>query len=249
MLNLLAQIDPKTAEVAVVHVEKQPWVAVVVCLAAICLTMVVGLVWIMRSVGPWIERREKSAQDHISGLLAARGKESERDLQQVTEKIGLSLENKIERVGDSVANVRQDLARIAAKIGVAGVILLLLTGSITSAQVQRGAQVRAATLPDLGVAPRGELARVGTGDPGTTPAPGKLPPPGPVRKDCDPRSCKPPSYCARGECQGSARKPAPTKLAGQVHSPSSYAVRESWQDSCPEPMPERLSDELWLSRL
>lgn len=95
----------------------------------------------------------------------------------------------------------------------------------------------------------GELARVGTGDPGTTPAPGRLPPPGPVRKDCDPRSCKPPSYCSRGECQGAARKPAPTKLAGQPSSPSSYAARAAWQDAEPEAFPERLSDELWLSRL
>lgn len=244
MLNLLAQIDPKTAEVAVVHVEKQPWVAVVVCLAAICLTMVVGLVWIMRSVGPWIERREKSAQDHISGLLAARGKESERDLQQVTEKIGLSLENKIERVGDSVANVRQDLARIAAKIGVAGVILLLLTGML-SANVPVTARASRAA-PGLPV-PALE-AKVGTTDPGQPlPAPGRAP--GPVKKDCDPQTCKPPARCERGSCVGSARKPAPTKLAGQASSPSSYAVRESWQDSCPEPMPERLSDELWLSRL
>ena len=242
MLSLLAQIDPKTAEVAVVHVEKQPWVAVVVCLAAICLTMVVGLVWIMRSVGPWIERREKSAQDHISGLLAARGKESERDLQQVTEKIGLNLENKIERIGDSVANVRQDLARIAAKIGVAGVILLLLTGSITSAQVQREAPVR------VGLTRTGELARVGTGEPGVTPAPGKLPPPGPVRKDCDSTTCKPPGRCERGQCVGSARKPAPTKLAGQAMGASSYAVRAAWQDTEPEAFPERLSDAQWLAQ-
>lgn len=246
MLSLLAQIDPKTAEVAVVHVEKQPWVAVVVCLAGICLTMVVGLVWIMRSVGPWIERREKSAQDHISGLLAARGKESERDLQQVTEKIGLNLENKIERIGDSVANVRQDLARIAAKIGVAGVLLLLLTGSITSAQVQHPAQVRAAKIPDLGVTRHGELARVGTGDPGTTPAPGRVTPPGPVRKDCDSTWCKPPSRCSRGECVNSARKPAPTKMAGQL-GPSSFAVRAAWQDTEPEAFVERQSDAQWLA--
>lgn len=95
----------------------------------------------------------------------------------------------------------------------------------------------------------GELARVGTGDPGTTPAPGKLPSPGPVRKDCDPQTCKPPARCERGQCVGSARKPAPTKLAGQASPPSSYAARESWQDSCPEPFAERLSDELWFSRL
>lgn len=100
----------------------------------------------------------------------------------------------------------------------------------------------------LSSAQAGELARVGTGDPGTTPAPGRTPP-GPVKKDCDPRTCRPPSQCRNGECQGSARKPPPTRIAGQASSPSSYAVRAAWQDSEPEAFPERLSDELWLSRL
>lgn len=214
MISMLAQIDPKTAEVAVVHVEKQPWVAVVVCLAGICLTMVVGLVWIMRSVGPWIERREKSAQDHISGLLAARGKESERDLQQVTEQIGLKLENRIERVGDSIANVRQDLARIAAKIGVAGVILilLLLTGSITFAQVQRRAQVRAVEL-----AKAGELARAG--DAASTKG-------GPYKgRPCTP-VCIRPSVCEDGRCTAATRKPTPPKPG-----PHSAAELPAWADA------------------
>lgn len=228
MISMLAQIDPKTAEVAVVHVEKQPWVAVVVCLAAICLTMVVGLVWIMRSVGPWIERREKSAQDHISGLLAARGKESERDLQQVTEKIGLNLENKIERVGDSVANVRQDLARIAAKIGVAGVLLLLLTGSITSAQVQRPAQVRAVGLTKIGELTRaGELARAG--DVSSTKG-------GPYKgRPCIP-SCVRPSVCEDGRCTAATRKPVPPKPG-----PHSAAELPAWADAS---TPDRPGDSL-----
>lgn len=111
-------------------------------------------------------------------------------------------------------------------------------------------QVKPAPSSDLWFcsAQAGELARVGTGDPGTTPAPGRISP-GPVRKDCDPRTCRPPSYCSKGECQGSARKPPPTRIAGQASSPSSYAVRAAWQDSEPEAFPERLSDELWLSRL
>lgn len=91
-----------------------------------------------------------------------------------------------------------------------------------------------------------ELVRVGTGEPGVTPPPGRTAP-GPVRKDCDPRTCKPPVRCERGECVGAAKKPAPTKLAGQVGAPSSFAVRASWQDSEPEPMPERQSDAQWLS--
>lgn len=95
--------------------------------------------------------------------------------------------------------------------------------------------------------PRGELAKVGTGDPGQTPAPGRTPP-GPVRKDCDPLTCKPPARCERGQCVGSAKKAPPTKLAGQL-GPSSYASFAAWQDSCPEPFAERLPDALWLSRL
>jgi len=94
----------------------------------------------------------------------------------------------------------------------------------------------------------GELARVGTGEPGVTPAPGKLPPPGPVRKDCDSTTCKPPGRCERGQCVGSARKPAPTKLAGQAMGASSYAVRAAWQDTEPEAFPERLSDAQWLAQ-
>lgn len=93
-----------------------------------------------------------------------------------------------------------------------------------------------------------ELARVGTGEPGVTPAPGKLPPPGPVRKDCDSTTCKPPGRCERGQCVGSARKPAPTKLAGQAMGASSYAVRAAWQDTEPEAFPERLSDAQWLAQ-
>ncbi len=93
--------------------------------------------------------------------------------------------------------------------------------------------------------PRGELARVGTGDPGTTPAPGRTAP-GPVKKDCDSTWCKPPSRCSRGECVQTARKPPPTKMAGQL-GPSSFAVRAAWQDTEPEPFPERQSDAQWLA--
>ena len=89
----------------------------------------------------------------------------------------------------------------------------------------------------------GELARAGTGDPG------KPTPPGPVRKDCDPRSCKPPSYCSKGECIGTARKPPPAKMAGAPSRPSSFAVRSAWQDSEPEAFPERLTDSQWLAGL
>lgn len=87
--------------------------------------------------------------------------------------------------------------------------------------------------------PRGEVARAATTEPSK---------PGPVHKDCDPKSCRPPSHCERGECVNSARKPVPTKLAGQASSPSSYAVRAAWQDTCPEPMLERQSDAQWLAQ-
>ena len=161
MLNLiLAQVDPKTAEVAVVHIEKQPWVAVVVALSAICGVLLLAVVWGGKSLGPWIEKVVALALDKLGGMLAARGKESERDMQQVTETLGLKLENKIESVGlkldtkieavgNSVAQLRSELVRNATKIGGAGAVLLLLTGMIASSPEGVRIEARHIVRPNL----------------------------------------------------------------------------------------------------
>ena len=98
-------------------------------------------------------------------------------------------------------------------------------------------------------APVVELARVGTGEPGQTPPPARrLPPPDPPRKDCDSVTCRPPSFCSRGVCQGAAKKAPPAKLAGgQTLGPSSFAARAAWQDIEPEPFLARPSDSQWLA--
>ncbi len=131
MFLILADIDPKTVETAVIHVEKQPWIAVVTVLSCICAVMLAALIWAARSGLPWMDRRQQSSQDHVKEMMTARGKESERDLAQLTEQLVTKLGGMIERQSDAIGNVRTDLARIAAKIGAAGIVLVLLTGMLS----------------------------------------------------------------------------------------------------------------------
>lgn len=123
----LAQVDQKTVETAVIHVEKQPWIAVVVVLSCICAVMLSALIWGARSGLPWMDRRQQSSQDHVMAMLAARGKESERDLQQLTEQLVSKLGSQLERQGDSIGYIRTELARITAKV--CGAIVLIILAS------------------------------------------------------------------------------------------------------------------------
>lgn len=206
-------------------------------------------------------RAEKEAADRllterwVTGAVASAADTAKHSVEAAHKEIGervADVKDQVAGVHETARQIQRQLAGIAAKTGAPMVVLVLILffGGGSPAQTPRYVRARhserVVAVSAAPVAPV-ELARVGTGEPGTTPPPGRTAP-GPVRKDCDPRSCKPPSRCERGECVGAARKPAPTKLAGQTSSPTSYAVREAWQDACPEPIPERLPDELWLAQ-
>lgn len=272
---ILAQVDPKTVDMAATHLEKTPWLGVVLPLLGIVAVLLLGVVFFFTKFFPWLKEeikawRELRTQEqqaqlaHTKEMMAARGAESEKTVQHVIDTGRHNLDLMTKEVGERVADlkdglaslhettrqVQRQLAGVAAKTGTPIVLLALIWfipyhrmagASHTSVAVAR----RAAPAASAPV----ELARVNTGEPGTTPPPGrKLPPPGPVRKDCDSTTCKPPSYCSRGVCQGAARKPPPAKLAGgRMLGPSSFAVRASWQDIEPEAFPEPLSDSRWLA--
>lgn len=203
MLHLiLAQVDPKTAEVAVTHIEKQPWVAVVVVLLGIFGVLLTGLVWVPKKLLPWLEARQAATQAHTEKLVAARGAEAVREMADLSDKLA----DRLDRVADHVAELRADLAKIGAKIGVALVVLLLLTGlsASSSPAARRGELARAADAP---------------GRPGSGPAHGR---------PCIP-ACVRPSVCEDGRCVASSRKPAPPKPG--PHSPSSDTELPAWADS------------------
>lgn len=88
-----------------------------------------------------------------------------------------------------------------------------------------------------------ELARVGKIEPG------KPMPLGPVHRDCDSTWCKSPSFCSKGECVNTARKPPVHRMAAKDAgmSPSSVALRAPWQDVDPEAFVQPQSDEQWLA--
>lgn len=208
-------------------------------------------------------RAEKEAADRllterwVTGAVASAADTAKHSVEAAHKEIGervADVKDQVAGVHETARQIQRQLAGIAAKTGAPMVVLVLILffGGGSPAQTPRYVRARhservvaVSAAPVAPVAPV-ELARVGTGEPGVTPAPGRTAP-GPVKKDCDPRTCRPPSQCRNGECQGAAKKAGPTKLAGQV-GPSSFSVRAAWQDSCPEAFPERRSDELWLSQ-
>lgn len=240
LLSFAPEVTPELVNAVASHEERAPWLAVVLALSAIVAVMVAGLVWVARSALPWVAAQLAAHRESLQQMINQRGADADR---LATMAVGSAHKELGERVADvheavtetheTTKAVQRQLASIAAKVGAPVVLLLLLWLALR---------------PPAAAGYRGELARVGTGEPGVTPAPGKLSPPGPVRKDCDSTTCKPPGRCERGQCVGSARKPAPTKLAGQAMGASSYAVRAAWQDTEPEAFPERLSDAQWLAQ-
>lgn len=264
MLHLiLAQVDSKTAEVAVTHIEKTPWLGLVLPLLGIVAVLLLGVVFAATKVFPWMQTEIKAWRElrvaeqatqlaHTKEMMAARSADSEKTVQHAIDTGRHNLDLMTKEVGERVADlkdglaslhettrqVQRQLAGVAAKTG-APIVLLALFWFIP---YHRLAGASRASEPVV------QEAKVGTGEPGQPlPAPGRAP--GPVRKDCDKRTCKPPAHCEGGECVGSARKPPPTKMAGQAGSPSSDLVRAAWQDSQPEAFPERLTDSEWLAGL
>lgn len=264
MLNMLAVIDPEVQRTSVTALISNPWLWTIIALMGLLASVVVGLLWSAKTLVPkWqaqIEADRKARAEQKSAELKARAEEKAADramwekfmgaaVTSAAESARLSIEGAHKEIGERVVDVKdavaaahetarqmqRQLAGIAAKVGAPMVLLLvLLLGSGSLAELPP----RAPALE----------AKVGTTDPGQPlPAPGRAP--SPARKDCDPRTCRPPSVCRSGECQGTARKPPPQKLAGQVSSPSSLAVHEAWQDSSPEAFPARLSDAQWLAGL
>lgn len=175
----------------------------------------------------WVATAVSSAADTAKHAIGVAQKE-------IGERVA-DVKDQVNAVHETARQMQRQLAGIAAKTGAPLVVLVLILcfGGGSPAQTQQ--QLRASQ-PELARASTGDLAK-------------PTPMPGPVRKDCDPRSCKPPAFCSKGECVGNARKPPPAKLAGSPSSPSSIAVRAAWQDSSPEAFPERLSDQQWLAGL
>lgn len=125
---MLALADLQLAADAVARVERQPWIAVVIVLVAICATLVAGLWWAARKLLPWIETRQSAAHDHVERVLAARGAEAGREVAEVAAKLGERLAD----VEETVTEVRLELGKVAAKLG-AGLVLLVLIGSVLAA--------------------------------------------------------------------------------------------------------------------
>lgn len=238
LLALLAQVDPKTVDMAATHLEKTPWLGVVLPLLGIVAVLLLGVVFAATKVFPWMQTEIKAWRElrvaeqaaqlaHTKEMMAARSADSEKTVQHAIDTGRHNLDLMTKEVGERVADlkdglaslhettrqVQRQLAGVAAKTG-APIVLLALFWFVP---YHRSA---------------GALeARVGTGDPGTTPAPGKVPPPGPVRKDCDRTTCRPPAFCSRGQCQNAARKPPVHKMAaGQTPDPQGWVATEAWRD-------------------